>query len=93
MAWAGGLLKDVLVFSYAPVALGFQAYEWVIFASAYKILWRVRQKRLFPVSVDSICAATVGKLNFSVKAVGPEGWENEFGGCFFLTESEKVTLW
>eukprot|EP00040_Diaphanoeca_grandis_P025775 m.143273 g.143273 ORF g.143273 m.143273 type:complete len:285 (+) comp30306_c1_seq2:218-1072(+) len=32
--------------SYAPIAIGFQGYEWVIFIPGYLTLWRVRQRRL-----------------------------------------------
>jgi len=37
---------------YAPVAIGFQVYEWLIFPEAYGTLWRVRAKRLHGKGID-----------------------------------------
>jgi hypothetical protein len=34
------------IISYAPVAILFNLYEWVIFVPAYKTLWSVRKRRL-----------------------------------------------
>jgi len=32
--------------SYAPIAVAFQVYEWVIFIPAYRTLWCIRKRRL-----------------------------------------------
>jgi hypothetical protein len=33
---------------YAPIAIGFQVYEWLIFMPAFERLWQVRKRRLVP---------------------------------------------
>ncbi len=71
--WAGGIMRVCLTCSYALCALFFQVYEWVIFVPAYQKLWNIRQRRLSPLGLESVCSAIGVPSGFRIAPIGPEG--------------------